>query len=118
MSLVMVFITIGAVAGPNLVAPTGKLAASLGLPPLAGPSLIAALACFILDEKNGWRGALLASSNHFFIFELFLNLDNVAYTVRYLLLPNGKAHEPPYFSLSPSLFLFSLAHHVAHDAHL
>lgn len=43
-SLTMVFTTIGAVAGPNLVAPTGKLAASLGLPPLTGPFLIAALA--------------------------------------------------------------------------
>ena len=43
-SLAMVFTTIGAVAGPNLVEPTGKLAIALGLPPLTGPFLVAALA--------------------------------------------------------------------------
>ena len=43
-SLAMVFTTIGAVAGPNLVEPTGKLAEMLGLPTLTGPFLVAALA--------------------------------------------------------------------------
>lgn len=43
-SLAMVFTTIGAVAGPNLVEPTGKLAEMLGLPTLTGPFLVAAFA--------------------------------------------------------------------------
>lgn len=43
-SMAMVFTTIGAVAGPNLVTPTGKLAILLGLPALTGPFLLAALA--------------------------------------------------------------------------
>lgn len=43
-SMAMVFTTIGAVAGPNLVEPTGRLAESLGLPTLTGPFLLAALA--------------------------------------------------------------------------
>lgn len=43
-SLAMVFTTIGAVAGPNLVAPTGKLAVALGLPALTGPFLLATVA--------------------------------------------------------------------------
>ena len=43
-SMAMVFTTIGAVAGPNLVGPTGKLAESFGLPSLTGPFLLAALA--------------------------------------------------------------------------
>lgn len=36
--------TIGAVAGPNLIAPMGSLATSLDLPTLAGPFLLAAVA--------------------------------------------------------------------------
>lgn len=43
-SLAMVSTTLGAVAGPNLVTPTGKVAESLGLPALAGPFLLAGLA--------------------------------------------------------------------------
>ena len=43
-SMAMVFTTIGAVAGPNLVEPTGRLAKILGLPALTGPFLLAALA--------------------------------------------------------------------------
>lgn len=43
-STAMVFTTIGAVAGPNLVEPTGKLADYLGLPTLTGPFLLAAFA--------------------------------------------------------------------------
>ena len=43
-SMAMVFTTIGAVAGPNLVGPTGKFAESIGLPVLTGPFLLAALA--------------------------------------------------------------------------
>jgi len=43
-SLALVSTTIGAVAGPNLVAPLGTLAGNLGLPPLAGPFLLAAVA--------------------------------------------------------------------------
>jgi MFS family permease len=42
--MAMVFTTIGAVAGPNLVGPTGKFAESIGLPALTGPFLLAALA--------------------------------------------------------------------------
>jgi MFS family permease len=44
MSHVLVAITVGAVAGPNLLAPASSLATALGLPGLAGPYLIAALA--------------------------------------------------------------------------
>ena len=43
-SMAMVFTTVGAVAGPNLVEPTGRLANTLGLPALTGPFLLAALA--------------------------------------------------------------------------
>ncbi|MDA3642657.1 MFS transporter [Saccharopolyspora indica] len=43
-STVLVATTVGAVAGPNLVTATGGLAASLGLPQLAGPFLLAAVA--------------------------------------------------------------------------
>jgi MFS family permease len=37
--------TIGAVAGPNMLGPAGRLASGLGLPPLAGPYVIG-VACF------------------------------------------------------------------------
>nr|WP_157551833.1 MFS transporter [Kineosphaera limosa] len=43
-SRALVWTTVGAVAGPNLVAPLGGFAASLGLPPLTGPFLLAAVA--------------------------------------------------------------------------
>jgi MFS family permease len=43
-STVLVATTVGAVAGPNLVGPTGRLAAGLGMPELAGPFLLAAAA--------------------------------------------------------------------------
>jgi len=43
-SIAMVSTTLGAVAGPNLVEPLGDLARSLGIPPLAGPFLLAAAA--------------------------------------------------------------------------
>ncbi len=43
-SLAMVATTLGAVAGPNLVEPLGRFAAALGLPPLTGPFLLAAVA--------------------------------------------------------------------------
>jgi MFS family permease len=43
-SVAMVSTTLGAVAGPNLVEPLGRVAAALGIPPLAGPFLLAALA--------------------------------------------------------------------------
>ena len=43
-SLAMVSTTIGAVAGPNLVTPMGRLATSIGIPALAGPFLLAAAA--------------------------------------------------------------------------
>ncbi|MBO0594547.1 MFS transporter [Nesterenkonia sp. E16_7] len=43
-SIAMVSTTLGAVAGPNLVQPLGDLATSLGIPPLAGPFLLAAAA--------------------------------------------------------------------------
>ncbi|KXP08478.1 MFS transporter [Tsukamurella pulmonis] len=43
-SLALVSTTIGAVAGPNLVEPLGGLARALGLPSLAGPFLLAAVA--------------------------------------------------------------------------
>lgn len=43
-STAMVFTTIGAVAGPNLVEPTGRMAASIGLPALSGPFMLAAAA--------------------------------------------------------------------------
>jgi predicted MFS family arabinose efflux permease len=40
----MVSTTLGAVAGPNLVSPLGRLATNLGIPALAGPFLLAAAA--------------------------------------------------------------------------
>lgn len=43
-SIAMVSTTIGAVAGPNLVGPMGTFAESLGIPPLAGPFLLAGVA--------------------------------------------------------------------------
>ncbi len=43
-STALVATTFGAVAGPNLVGVTGRFAADLGLPPLTGPFLLAALA--------------------------------------------------------------------------
>ncbi|MCA1295190.1 MFS transporter [Paenibacillus sp. alder61] len=43
-SMAMVFTTFGAVAGPNLVEVTGKLASSMGAPALTGPFMLAAIA--------------------------------------------------------------------------
>lgn len=43
-SIAMVATTIGAVAGPNLIEPLGRLAETLGLPALSGPFLLAAVA--------------------------------------------------------------------------
>lgn len=43
-SVAMVATTIGAVAGPNLISPMGRLAESLGVPALAGPFMLAAVA--------------------------------------------------------------------------
>ncbi|MGO2111295.1 MAG: MFS transporter, partial [Pseudoclavibacter sp.] len=43
-SVAMVSTTLGAVAGPNLIEPLGRLAETLGIPPLAGPFLLAGVA--------------------------------------------------------------------------
>jgi len=43
-STILVGTTLGAVAGPNVVAPVGRLADLYGIPPLAGPFVLAALA--------------------------------------------------------------------------
>ena len=43
-SIAMVSTTFGAVGGPNLVTPMGKIAASIGIPTLAGPFILAAFA--------------------------------------------------------------------------
>ena len=43
-SIAMVSTTLGAVAGPNLIEPLGRAAAALGIPALAGPFLLAAVA--------------------------------------------------------------------------
>lgn len=43
-SIAMVSTTFGAVAGPNLVTPMGKVASAIGIPPLAGPFILAAAA--------------------------------------------------------------------------
>lgn len=43
-SIAMVSTTLGAVAGPNLITPLGGLARTIGIPELAGPFLLAALA--------------------------------------------------------------------------
>ncbi|MDH2444059.1 MFS transporter [Amnibacterium sp. CER49] len=43
-SVALVSTTLGAVAGPNLVTPTGAVAVALGLPALVGPFLLAAIA--------------------------------------------------------------------------
>lgn len=42
--MAMVFTTIGAVAGPNLVNTTGEFAVSIGIPSLGGPFILAAVA--------------------------------------------------------------------------
>ena len=47
LSFVVWGLTIGAVAGPNLMEPSGNLAESLGLPRLVGPYLISAVALFL-----------------------------------------------------------------------
>lgn len=43
-SVAMVATTVGAVAGPNLVEPLGRIAGAVGLPPLTGPFLLASVA--------------------------------------------------------------------------
>lgn len=43
-SLVLVATTLGAVIGPNMVSPMGSLAAAVGIPELAGPFMLAAVA--------------------------------------------------------------------------
>ncbi|MBM7366376.1 MFS transporter [Gordonia hydrophobica] len=43
-SMAMVATTIGAVAGPNLIDPMGRVAESMGVPTLAGPFILAAVA--------------------------------------------------------------------------
>lgn len=43
-SIAMVSTTFGAVAGPNSIGPLGELASMIGIPPLAGPFLLAAVA--------------------------------------------------------------------------
>ncbi len=43
-SIAMVATTFGAVAGPNLVTPMGHVATAIGIPPLAGPFILAAVA--------------------------------------------------------------------------
>lgn len=43
-SVALVSTTLGAVAGPNLIEPLGRLAEALGIPALAGPFLLAAVA--------------------------------------------------------------------------
>lgn len=47
LSFVVWALTIGAVAGPNLMAPSGNLAEGIGLPRLVGPYLISALTLFL-----------------------------------------------------------------------
>lgn len=42
-SVALTATTVGAVAGPNLIAPMGKVALSIGIPVLAGPFLLAAV---------------------------------------------------------------------------
>ncbi|WP_307859278.1 MFS transporter [Arthrobacter sunyaminii] len=46
-SIAMVSTTLGAVAGPNLVTPMGRLADGLGIPALAGPFLLAGAAYLV-----------------------------------------------------------------------
>jgi MFS family permease len=43
-SIALVSTTVGAVAGPNLIEPLGRLAVAMGLPALAGPFLLGAVA--------------------------------------------------------------------------
>lgn len=43
-SIAMVSTTLGAVAGPNMVTPMGKVAEMINIPPLAGPFILAAFA--------------------------------------------------------------------------
>ncbi|PZS25032.1 MAG: MFS transporter [Pseudonocardiales bacterium] len=63
MASVLVATTVGAVAGPNLLAPTSALAAATGLPGLAGPYVVAA-AAFVAAAgvlRAGWRPSRDAS---------------------------------------------------------
>ena len=53
LSIVVWGATVGAVLGPNLIAVDGVLAESLGLPPLAGPYVVA-LACLGLASLGLW----------------------------------------------------------------
>lgn len=46
-SIAMVSTTFGAVAGPNLVGIMGEFASAIGIPPLAGPFILAAAAYFL-----------------------------------------------------------------------
>lgn len=61
MASVLVATTVGAVAGPNLLAPAGALAAELELPVLVGPYLVAVAgfvaAAFVLAVGLGLRAA-------------------------------------------------------------
>jgi len=61
MASVLVATTVGAVAGPNLLAPASRMAAHLGLPVLCGPYLIAAItfAAAAATLARGLRLALL-----------------------------------------------------------
>jgi len=52
-SIAMISTTFGAVAGPNLINPTGRFAEAAGLPPLTGPFLLAAIA-FVLAAAVIW----------------------------------------------------------------
>ncbi|MFD8305031.1 MFS transporter [Streptomyces sp. NPDC059690] len=65
-STVLVATTLGGVVGPNLAAPTGKLADHLGIPALAGPFLLAgvayALAALVLAVRLRPDPLLLARS--------------------------------------------------------
>ena len=63
--------TVGAVAGPNLAAPAGKIALALGLPELAGPYLVpivfvgaAALLSFVFLRPDPYELADESSRHH------------------------------------------------------
>jgi MFS family permease len=65
MASVLVATTVGAVAGPNLLAPASRMAGHLGLPVLCGPYVIAAIAfaAAAATLARGLRFALLPTAD-------------------------------------------------------
>jgi MFS family permease len=81
MASVLVATTVGAVAGPNLLAPAGALAAELDVPVLVGPYLVAVVgfiaAAYVLAVGLGVRGTKRTPPAHSTIVSQPLARDGV-----------------------------------------